>query len=165
MGNSLLRPASDWMRDVRWAIKWGLLFAVVFSAIAFITHIGQTENLVGGFGLGTIVLFYLFSAIVGGVAIGSLLPLARRGLLAQMFVGFVTMVPLSGAIVFLARDQWRGSRAPLWSYILIIAGILGPLYAWAFWYASRRTRSMQRAREQWERLGGRPDKYDKYEKN
>lgn len=140
MGSSLFRPASVWRRDVLWATKWGLAFALVFSGIVLVTHRGRTENLVGSFGLSTILLFYFGAAIVGGIAVGSLLPLTRRGLMAHMLVGFVTMLPLSGMIVVLAREEWQHSRVPLWCFPLIISGILGPLYASAFWYATRRVR-------------------------
>jgi O-antigen/teichoic acid export membrane protein len=126
-----MRTRTEWLADVRWAIRWTMPVAIVFSAYAV------AQRLIAGAGsfdqyhmtVGSLVAVYLCGGAVTGAIVGFLRPLVRYPV-GAFFVGFVAAFPVMLVLWMFVRDRrpWDDFDALVLVTTCLCFGALPALY-------------------------------------
>src|SRR6266576_2482267 len=119
-------------------IRWGLVYATVYSAYATVVVLvrgGPVLN-VYHLTLPTLIGLYFGGGVLAGGIAGALLPIGRH-LIGAMFVGFVAALPVMFlmAMAMLPSDEWSSTLPTVG---LSSAAVLGPLCGGGFWYIKKK---------------------------
>jgi hypothetical protein len=129
------------MKNVRWGIKWGLVFASVLSGYVLLLYVlrGAVAFDRVGTSVWGVVLFYFSAGIVAGGLVGILRPIATSRLNYVLVATIGTIPVITGAIVAvhgLSFKRWPGGLLfGILAYSVFMGVVMG---SWA-WNRRQRT--------------------------
>lgn len=132
------RHKSSLAEDVRWGMGYGIFMAGFYSVIAVVSLLIHGVAPLSQFStaLGSAVLFYFASGVLGGVILGILRPLTQNVFGAMLAAIPIALVALTGAWVVAEGSPlyWNRDR---WKEVVFFALIVGPFFGAVRWYSVR----------------------------
>jgi len=116
------------LRAVRTALGCAAVLSAFVTLQSALTHGRALERY--GLRLWEVIALYFGGAVVAGLVVGLLKPLTRT-LLGAMIVGVVAVYPALLALspIGLPDRPWTAR----FTGSLLLASVMGPVYAWALW--------------------------------
>lgn len=112
--------------DLTWGIRWGVSLAIVFSLFVVLTRLARKPYPTSE--VAALVLMYLVTGVVGGAVVGWLRPMNTTRL-GKAFIGGVTAVPVSMAILVYLVGSPMHWTIHNWLTVVVYAVIVGPIFA------------------------------------
>lgn len=119
--------------DVGLGLRWGLAFAVGYSALASVMWVvqGAAGLSTRGLSLPSLIGCYFIGGVLGGGLFGFLLPLSRTRA-GSALLGAVVALPLMLGLGLVASSETLSRQELLIGFVLS-AATLGPVAGYVFW--------------------------------
>jgi len=113
------------LRNIRWGVQWGLIFAAAYVvwAVVLLAGSGTTTFEKNGTTFPAVVALYVLGGLICGAIVGALRPLTRWKAGAAI-VGIAAATPLYIAVEIMLAGPHYLIAGP--------GGIAGTIFGWAF---------------------------------
>jgi hypothetical protein len=128
------RQVASILRNVRWGVLNGLLYAAIGFVIVAVVALVRGQNRFGQYGLsmGTVFLTYTTGGIAAGAIVGLLRPWTKNAIGATI-VGVVAGIPFMLAAFIGFGDSPRPLENVDWQGVLTIGSLLGGGFGYLRW--------------------------------
>jgi len=119
------------IENLKWGLRWGLIVATAFTAIAVFVALVAGPDPRGGPSVPSLIAFYFLAGTIGGSVVGILRPLTAHKI-GAIVVGTIVTAALLTVLEYLyvIKDGWTMVDTVLVTACSLVAGPITSLMIW-----------------------------------